>query len=224
MPYIPIEGVLDVSWVGSAPYAPPVTIVVGDWREGFASVYPAGFRSSEIGAQFVTKQQFVDPFGWDAAVYGTALGTLNWQYIPPYAAINVSWVGALSYTPPVSPFAAVWVVGPPAGGTTVYGTGFESSVLGEPLIWRPQFVSPDGLDTAKFGRATAFREGEYPPSHGTLHANWLGSPLYTPYEGWAFALWKVLPEGVVWTYGFDHSRFSSASPVWNTRQYIAFAD
>lgn len=94
MSYAPVEGVLDASWVGSTPYAPPVTIAVGDWREGLVSVYPAGFRSSEIGAQFVTKQQFVNPFGWNATGYGTALGTLNWQYIPPYAAINVSWAAA----------------------------------------------------------------------------------------------------------------------------------
>lgn len=217
MSYTPIEGVLDVSWVGSAPYAHPVTIVVGDWREGFASVYPAGFRSSEIGAQFITKQQFVDPFGWDAAVYGTALGTLDWQYVPPYAAINVSWAGASSYTPPVPPFAAIWVVGPPARDISVYGTGFKSSVFGEPFTWQPQFVSPDGIDTAGFGWAAAFREGEYSPSHGNLHAYWLGSPLYTPHEGWAFALWKVLPEGAVWTYGFDHSRFGSTSLTLNAQ-------
>lgn len=220
MSYTPVEGVLDTSWVGSASYAPPVTIAVGDWREGLAPVYPAGFRSSEIGTQSITKQQFVDPLGWEEAVYGTALGTLDWQYIPPYAAINVSWVGAFSYTPPVSPFTAIWVVGPPAEDISVYGAGFESSVFGKPLIWWPQFVSPDGLDTAKFGGVTAFREGEYPPRHGTLHADWVGSPLYAPYEGWAFALWKVLPEGAVWAYGFDHSRFSSASHVWNKRQYI----
>lgn len=220
MPYTPIEGVLDASWVGSTPYTPPVTIAVGDWREGLVSVYPVGFRSSEIGAQFITKQQFVDPLGWDSAVYGTALGTLDWQYIPPYAAVDALWVGALSYTPPVSPFTAIWVVGPPAGDISVYGTGFESSVFGGHLIWRPQFVYPDGLDTAEFGWTTAFREGEYQPSNGTLNADWLGAPLYAPYEGWAFALWKVLPEGAVWAYGFDHSRFSSASHVWNKRQYI----
>ena len=214
MSYTPIEGVLDVSWVGSASYTPPVTIAVGDWREGFASVYPAGLRSSEVGTPFVTKQQFVDPFGWDAAAYGAALGTLNWQYIPPYAAINALWVGALSYTPLVSPFLAIWVVGPPAENISVYGTGFESSVFGEPFTWQPQFVSPDGINTAGFGLAVAFRESD------RLRANWLGSPLYTPYEGWAFALWKVLPEGAVWTYGFDHSRFGSASRVWNSRRYI----
>lgn len=220
MSYAPVEGVLDASWVGSTPYAPPVTIAVGDWREGLVSVYPAGFRSSEIGAQFVTKQQFVDPLGWDSAVYGTALGTLDWQYIPPYATVDALWVGASSYAPPVSPFTAVWAVGPPTGDISVYGTGFESSVFGEPLTWWPQFVAPDGLYTARFGSTTAFREGEYPPSHGNLHADWSGSPLYVPYEGWAFALWKALPEGAVWAYGFDHSRFSSASRVWNTRQYI----
>lgn len=221
MSYIPIEGVLDVSWVGSASYAPPVTIVGGDWREGFASVYPAGFRSSEVGTQFVTKQQFVDPFGWVAAVYGTALGTLNWQYIPPYAAIDVSWVGAFSYTPPVSPLTATWIVGPPSDDISVYGTGFESSVFGEHLTWRPQFVSPDGLDTARFGWAAAFRKGEYPPSHGNLHADWLGSPLYAPHEGWAFALWKVLPEGAVWVYGLDHSRFGSTSLTLNAQSASA---
>lgn len=221
MSYIPIEGVLDVSWVGSASYAPPVTVVGGDWREGFASVYPAGFRSSEVGTQFVTKQQFVDPFGWVAAVYGTALGTLNWQYIPPYAAIDVSWIGAFSYTPPVSPLTATWIVGPPSDDISVYGTGFESSVFGEHLTWRPQFVSPDGLDTARFGWAAAFRKGEYPPSHGNLHADWLGSPLYAPHEGWAFALWKVLPEGAVWVYGLDHSRFGSTSLTLNAQSASA---
>jgi hypothetical protein len=220
MSYVPVEGVLDASWAGSTPYTPPVTIAVGDWREGLVSIYPAGFRSSEIGTQFITKQQFVDPLGWDSAVYGTALGTLDWQYIPPYAAIDALWVGALSYTPPVSLLPAIWVIGPPSGDSSVYGTGFESSVFGGHLIWWPQFVYPDGLDTARFGLTTAFREGEYPPRHGTLDADWLGSPLYAPYEGWAFALWKVLPEGVVWAYGFDHSRFSSASHVWNKRQYI----
>lgn len=217
MSYTPIEGALDASWVGSASYAPPVTIATGDWREGVASIYPAGFRSSEIGAQFVTKQQFVNPFGWNATGYGTALGTLNWQYIPPYAAINVSWAGASSYTPLVSPFTAVWVVGPPTGDISVYGTGFESSVFGEPLTWRPQFVSPDGLDTATFGSTTAFREGEYPPRHGVLHADWVGSPLYAPREGWAFALWKVLPEGAVWAYGIDHSRFGSTGFALNAQ-------
>ncbi len=220
MSYTPIEGVLDASWVGSAPYAPPITIAAGDWREGLAPIYPVGFRSSKIGTQFVTKQQFVDPLGWNATGYGTALGTLSGQYIPPYAAIDVSWVGAFIYTPPAPPFVATWVVSPLANDISVFGTGFKSSVFGEPLTWQPQFVAPDGLDTARFGWATAFREGEYPPRHGVLHADWLGSPLYVPYEGWAFALWKVLPKGAVWAHGFDHSRFGSAPHVWSTHQYI----
>ena len=153
MSYTPVEGVLNTSWAGSASYAPPVDIAVGDWREGRASVYPAGFRSSKIGTQFITKQQFVDPLGWDAAVYGTALGTLDWQYRPPYAAIDVSWIGAFSYTPPVLPFTAIWVVGPPAEDISVYGAGFESSVFSSAShVWnKRQYVKPPGTFAESFG-------------------------------------------------------------------------
>lgn len=220
MAYSPTAGVRDGTWVGAPQYTAPTAIAPGDWS-GRVAIYPAGLVAGAVGIPpLVTKQQFIGPSSWQDSRFGVALATLDWQYIPPYASLDVAWTTAQAYTAPTSPFSAVWHVGPPAENRTLYPAGFEATEHGLPLVWWPQYVAPAGIVGTRFGYTIAYREGEYPPRHGFLDASWVGAQPYNPGEGWCAGIWMPRPEGAVWAYGFDHSRFGPAAKVWNHRQVV----
>lgn len=164
MSYTPPVATLSPSWEGVGGYVRPVVWLSGSWTQGV--IYPAPFEATKWGETFVTKQQFLDPGGWDSSVFPTLSlrVTLDWEYPPPFAEVNASWVGKVAYAPPSGAnLQAQWVMG--SGSVEdqfTDPTGFDAAAVGAASIRNGfEFLAPGGFNALQAGQPTIYNLDRY---------------------------------------------------------------
>jgi len=234
MSYSPANRTLDASWSGASFYRPPVERTPGGWSAEKA-LLPVGFFQSQAGTPFVTKQQFATSQGWDSSCYAPPLVTLDWEFVPRFAAVNASWVGAAAYSPATGTRAGQWVKG--SGGTKRYLSlvgAIDSCVFGTPSFPRRQDVEVPGWCDTGIGTLLIFstlQDVEVPGwcettigAHGVspvLNATWEVAKDYWPSSwllGGSWAQGTFLATLIA--RGFDAERFQQPA-IFNRNQQLS---
>lgn len=211
MSYTPPNEMLDASWSGAVAYTPTAEIAPGWWLSADA-LLPVGFVETRWGTPFVTKQQFVDPVGWQSSSGSLPLVTLDWQYIPRWEHLAVSWVGAPNYTPTYTVLPVQWSMG--LAGEDQYlfvESAGDSCAFGDTSLRMDQWVVFDGWDSLTLPS---------PSIWSVLNASWQGAANYAPEREHLAGSWAVGTFNVTLKpKSFDAQRHGQAS-IWNRDLYL----
>lgn len=164
MSYVPPAQTLNATWEGRLSYVRPSVLASAAWEQN--AVYPTPYIATQWGDTFVTKQQFIDPSGWDSKdIPGIQQlrVTLDYEYPPPFEVVNASWVGKLAYTAPASVIEALWTKSQgPAENQFADPQGVDTSLFGGLTIWTYlQYVAPDAIAAQSVPNPTAFLYTRY---------------------------------------------------------------
>jgi len=169
-------------------------------RDGPASGW---IFQSQAGTPFVTKQQFATSQGWDSSCYAPPLATLDWEFVPHFAAINASWVGAVAYSPVTGTRPGQWIKG--SGGAKQYLSGVGAGdfcSLGSPSLPRVEKIELLGWCDTGFGVSNTF---------SVLNATWEGEEGYWPSSGLLGGSWaQGTFLATLTARGFDAERFQGS--------------
>ncbi len=209
MSYAPPSGTCNATWVGAAAYAPPYSVVPGDWQ-GRVALYAVGFAAGAVGTPpLVAKQQFVNPAGFQPTSGGSPLATLDWQYIPPYATVNGVWVAAAAYTAPSGEVDGEWYVALPGEDQYIFAGGDDHLALGAPRV---PMLWPQGIAQTAFGTAELV-------IGWIVDASWVGAKAYAPPPaGTILATWRTVPFGTLAPWGFANAQFGVVAT--HTQEFV----
>lgn len=182
MSYTPPVETVDASWVGSEAYTPGAETIDGHWG---TEEQPSTIRR-------------IAPVGWDSKAVPPPKYYDWWQYPPPHALINASWIGAAGYTPPNAVINARWTI---EGGVSqyIYSAGaFDSLAMGTPATVYDQRAAPGGIDPPLVPLPLV-------EEIHTVNASWVGSEPYSPPSMMVYGWWAGIPDGSVFPNGWHHT-------------------
>lgn len=201
--------ILNASWAGAAPYAPPVWGINATWGDALVIVArPILPPDDGVPAPFVTQPQRITGAGGIAPpdMAGSHTVTASDEYVPAYGRLDASWFGASEYWPPR------WVIGASWGDAALIApAGIAPAGVGQPAITQQQVIAPAGIAPGGVGDgSSALFPWQYAAPRWRLNASWVGAGEYTPPRWVLDASWTLPGEdGIIACIGFTDGRFGN---------------
>lgn len=145
------QNVVDATWAGADPYAPPLGTFTARWADTTTTVSPLGIYEGDTPVPTLLWTQFVAPPGWSISSVSSDLFALfPWQYAPPEWVLNATWVGKPAYAPPENVVNAAWTL--PAEESIISAVGINEASFGaHDLQLNTRHLSPTGWALSTFG-------------------------------------------------------------------------